>query len=325
LAPFAILKDGDFHTGVRNMARKPRIYYPGAIYHLIARGNNKDIIFYDDADKRKYLELLGHYKQKFNFNLYAYVLMNNHCHILAQANEHPPGKFMQGLQLAYTLYFNNRYERVGHVFQQRYKAFLCTDTDYLLQLVCYIHQNPVRAGLPGGLNYPWSSHRDYLRGNNDLVDTEFILSIFHPRRSQALKLYKQRLNEPVVLEEPSTSWREADLSRQETAKSRKEAAATLKNTDAPVPPAVPDKIAFEQLAQQIAAEFNVGLQELLGRSRARTVVHARNRLIFEAVNRGIASKSQLARMLNLDPARITRAYDAVSATGTPAKTAGQNK
>lgn len=282
------------------MARQPRIYYPGAIYHIIARGNNKDNVFYDASDKRKYLDLLGQYKQKYSIDLYAYVLMNNHCHLLMKANNHPPAKVMQGLQLSYTLYFNRRYERVGHIFQQRYKAFLCDNDAYLMQLVCYIHQNPVRAHLPGGVNYVWSSHKEYQHSRHGLVDTNYILSIFHQDRSQALNLYRERMGAPVQLE-PANIREENEAF---LADSRTEQVADM-------PEKPPCQFTLSQLADMIAAEYAVAVPDMMGHCRLHQVVQARNQLIFAAVKNGLASKIELARMLQLDPARITRAYQEV--------------
>lgn len=99
------------------MARKPRIHYYGAITHSIARGNNKENIFYENADKAKYLDLLKKYRDKYDFLLYAYVLMDNHLHLLIEVRDIPLSGIMHGLQLSYTQYFNKKYGRVGHIFQ----------------------------------------------------------------------------------------------------------------------------------------------------------------------------------------------------------------
>ncbi|HWR45763.1 transposase [Sporomusa sp.] len=164
------------------MARKPRIHYEKAIYHVIARGNNKDNIFLDIEDKYKYLDLLDKYKQKYNFELYAYVLMDNHIHLLICVSEIPLAKIMQGVQQTYTLHFNRKYQHVGHVFQQRYKAFLCNNDSYLLTLVCYIHQNPCRANLPAKIGYTWSSHRDYMVGHGRVANPIFALHMWFCQR-----------------------------------------------------------------------------------------------------------------------------------------------
>ena len=119
----------------------------------------------------------------------AYVLMDNHLHILIRIDQTPLSKVMQGIQQCYTQYFNQKYKHIGHVFQQRYKAFLCDNDSYLTALVVYIHQNPIRAKLPEGTDYLWSSHKDYTAGNSVLVDIDFILNMLHPNRREAYRKY----------------------------------------------------------------------------------------------------------------------------------------
>ena len=144
------------------MARKPRIHYEDAAYHVIARGNNRARVFEKSEEKNKYLELLAGYKDRYGFQLYAYVIMDNHVHMLLRVRETPLAKVMQGIQQRYTQYYNRRYNHSGHVFEQRYKAFLCENDSYLVALVRYIHQNPLRMKMLEGINYTWSSHQAYV-------------------------------------------------------------------------------------------------------------------------------------------------------------------
>jgi len=177
------------------MARKPRIHFPGALYHVISRGNQGQRIFRQDKDRFYYLDLLSRYYNRYDFRLYAYVLMSNHVHLLAEAGKVPLAKVMQGLQQSYTLYFNRKYGLVGHLFQGRYKSILCDRDCYLLELVRYIHLNPVRSKLVrDALDYPWSSHRIYLgkgAGHEEFVQREWILSQFSRKASEALRRYKE--------------------------------------------------------------------------------------------------------------------------------------
>ena len=142
------------------MARKPRIEYSGAFYHVITRGNRKETIFFDAEDREKFLDKLLEYKKRYNFILYAYTLMNNHIHLLIETEETPLSKIMQGLLQSHAQWHNRKYKTVGHLFQGRYKAILCDRNEYLLVLVRYIHLNPVRAGIvKDPADYRWSSHR----------------------------------------------------------------------------------------------------------------------------------------------------------------------
>ncbi len=175
------------------MARKPRIEFEGALYHVIKRGNQRQNIFKDKEDKKRYLTLLSRYKDRYNFSLYAYVLMNNHIHLLLETCETPLSKILQGINQSYTIYFNKKYNTVGHLFQGRYKAILCDRNEYLLTLLKYIHLNPVRAGIViNPDDYRWSSHIFYTKENkeSDLINTLYVLRMFSKNKSKARALLR---------------------------------------------------------------------------------------------------------------------------------------
>ena len=180
------------------MARKPRIEYNGAFYHVITRGNQKQITFRKISDFKKYLNLLIAYKKRYYFRLYAYVLMKNHVHLLIETRETPLSKILQGISQSYTMYFNRKYKTVGHLFQGRYKAILCDRDRYLLALLKYIHYNPVRAQIvqsPG--KYRWSSYGTYLAkvDSDILVDIDQVLEMFSEKKSKARRYYEMFMNE----------------------------------------------------------------------------------------------------------------------------------
>lgn len=275
------------------MARKPRVHYAGAIYHVIARGNNREIIFLDPYDKQKYLEFVVRYKKRYNYEILAYVLMDNHLHILIRVDQTPLSKVMQGIQQCYTQYFNRKYEHIGHVFQQRYKAFLCDNDRYLAALVVYIHQNPIRARLLEGLDYPWSSHKEYVAGNSLLVDIDFILNILHLNRSYAFRQYLDMFREiqaPQVPPEVSLP-DEANVGGGDYNKN------STKN-----------RLTWDEIVVKVSTDFDVEKEKLLGRCRERKIVSARNVFIYEAISQGVLSRSELAKRLQIDPARITRVF-----------------
>jgi len=175
------------------MARRPRIHYPGAFYHVIARGNQKQDIFLKKEDYKTCLTYLSECKAKYHFYLYAYALMRNHFHLLVEVKEVPLSKVMQVVQFRYTQYFNKRYGKVGHLFQGRYKAILCEKDSYLLELVRYIHLNPVRAKVvTDPEKYLWTSHQIYLnRTKSELVDQDLVLAQFSQRKAMAQQAYKR--------------------------------------------------------------------------------------------------------------------------------------
>lgn len=141
------------------MPRVKRILYPGAIYHIFNRGNNKQETFEDAQDYQVFLKYLRQAKEKYKFKLFSYALMTNHFHLLLQLEDFTDlGEIMQAVCQPYVFYFNARQKHVGHLFQGRYKAYLVEKETYLLKLTQYIHLNPVKAGFvidPRG--YPWSS------------------------------------------------------------------------------------------------------------------------------------------------------------------------
>lgn len=181
------------------MARKPRIHYEGALYHVIVRGNNRAYIFRNKENKAAYKKIVTKYKKRYRFQLYAYCLMDNHAHLLIEVADIPLSKIMQGIQQVFTQHYNRKNKTTGHVFEQRYKSFLCDKDAYLLSLIRYIHQNPVRSKLIGTLNYPWSSHQEYI-SNPELADVNFPLSLFDAHKKKAIKSYLTFMDERETIE-----------------------------------------------------------------------------------------------------------------------------
>ena len=184
------------------MARRPRVHFPNALYHVIARGNQRQDIFFDEKDYQRYLSYLSGYQTRYSFHLYAYALMPNHVHLLLEVEATPLSKIMQALQFRYTRYFNTRYGKVGHLFQGRYKAILCDKDAYLLELIRYIHLNPIRSNLVRDLErYRWVSHQSYLgRERDDLIDEDLILSQFGRTKSVARRRYNDFIREGLNLD-----------------------------------------------------------------------------------------------------------------------------
>ncbi len=180
------------------MARKPRIEFEGALYHVITRGNQKQQIFRGREDYERYLKILGDYKMWYDFALYAYVLMGSHVHLLVETKKTALSRVLQGINQSYTMYFNRRYVTVGHLFQGRYKAILCDQDSYLLSLVKYIHMNPIRAGVAKTPEaYPWSSHESYLWSTKarEMVDTELVLKLFSEDLKKARRSYREYMGQ----------------------------------------------------------------------------------------------------------------------------------
>ena len=174
------------------MARPLRVEYPGAIYHVINRGNSGENIFRNNRDREKFLDYLGKATERFLLSVHSFCLMNNHFHILIETQLPNLSKALQWLTVCYAGYFNRKYHRVGHLFQGRFKSILVDADEYLKQLTRYIHLNPVRAGLvnqPG--DYQWSSYPIYSGKVIEpvWVETEWTLSQFSRTRKAAIKNY----------------------------------------------------------------------------------------------------------------------------------------
>ena len=173
------------------MPRKPRIHLAGAFYHIILRGNAGQPVFFEDADRHRYYLLMQEVTVKFGCRVHAFCCMTNHIHIALQVGTLSLSRIMQNLSLRYTTWINKKYRRTGHVFQGRFKAILLDSDSYLLELVRYIHLNPVRAGIVSqSAEYLWSGHHALL-GNEELpwFTSEWVLSQFSTEISQARKGY----------------------------------------------------------------------------------------------------------------------------------------
>ncbi len=147
------------------MARQWRIEYEGAIYHVLSRGNARNDIFTDDEDRILFLEILEKMAGRFEIDVFAYVLMDNHYHLLLKTTKPNISKAMQWFGTTYTRRFNLKNHRSGHLFQGRFRNFLVENEKYLVRLSCYIHRNPLRAGIVKRLaDYKWSSYPVYACG-----------------------------------------------------------------------------------------------------------------------------------------------------------------
>jgi len=162
-----------------------RDFSPNSFYHIISRGNNEQLIFLHKRDYTRYLSCLEKYSRKFLIKISAFCLMSNHTHLLLKEGADPfISEFMHDFNTAYTMYFNLKHSRSGHLFEGPFKHILIETDEYLTHLSRYIHLNPTSAGLARKPeDYPWSSYRHYLGLEDlDFIDDEPILSYF-PRKN----------------------------------------------------------------------------------------------------------------------------------------------
>lgn len=166
------------------------------IYHIIIKGINSQEIFYEASDKVKMLKLLNDSKEIYTYEIYAYVLMDNHIHLIIYDKENNISLIMHRICCIYAMYFNQKYKRTGHLFQNRFKS-ICVETEkYLLNLQRYIHKNPEKDGIEKIDRYKWSSYHEYITTEN-VVNIKFILDIFDKDRKKAIKKFIQynKMNE----------------------------------------------------------------------------------------------------------------------------------
>src|SRR5919108_3716556 len=154
------------------MPRTARIDIPGILYHVIVRGIERRVIFMDDSDRESFTARLARLLEQTGTDCLAWALMDNHFHLLLRTGPTRLSTFMRSLLTGYAVTFNLRHGRVGHLFQNRYKSIVCEEEPYLLELVRYIHLNPLRAGAVRDMEelgrYPWCGHAA-LMGNRELA------------------------------------------------------------------------------------------------------------------------------------------------------------
>lgn len=260
------------------MPRPPRPTSLDIIFHVMARGNDGQAIFRDSADAQRFQTLLLEAKRRLSFRLYAHCLMPNHFHLLLHVLAAPLSSVMQWVQTCYAAYFNRRWTRRGHLFQGRFLSIHCQSDSYLLELLRYIHLNPVRGKLTQAPHeWPWSGHGELIgRQPPVLVDERFPLSLFHEDAGTARNLYADFVNAgiPGCHEMPDPF------------------AEIQTSTQSPSSPKSPETIRGEEraglldIAETVVKESGVGLAALRNGGRARVLARARRLLIRQAIATG---------------------------------------
>lgn len=182
------------------MPRRARVKSSNGIYHIMLRGANRQEIFHDDEDCTKFLDLLHHYKLKTEVEIYSWCLMSNHVHLLLREGNEELSATMKRIGVSYVSYYNRKYQTTGHLFQDRFKSENVENVRYLLTVVRYIHQNPLKAGMVKHVeDWKWSSCRHYY-GTHDrgrkLIDSDYIIGMFSGDSTLARERFKE-FNEKV--------------------------------------------------------------------------------------------------------------------------------
>jgi REP element-mobilizing transposase RayT len=184
------------------MPRKARIDAPGALHHIIVRGIERRKIFSDDDDRYSFIERLGTILEQTGTECFAWALIPNHFHLLLRTGSHPVAHVMRRLLTGHAIYFNRRHHRHGHLFQNRYKSIFCQEDDYLLELVRYIHLNPLRAKLVQDMNqlgkYPFSGHGAIMgKHHHCWQNVKYVLTLFGKQTGPASRKYRSFLTKGI--------------------------------------------------------------------------------------------------------------------------------
>lgn len=286
------------------MARKPRIEYEGALYHVITRGNQKQKIFKESLDYRKFLDIISAYKRRYHFRIYAYVLMTNHVHLLIETQEIPLSKILQGVNQSYTMYYNHKYNTVGHLFQGRYKAIICDRDRYLLTLLKYIHYNPLRAQIVETLDtYQWSSYKAYFRktDRSDIIDTEQVLPMFSKNKVLARRQYEAFMNDGVSVEKEDIY---ATVDHRLLGDDQFVEKAIVKYDGFIKKERRKNEYTLPQIARTLEKRYHVALEDMQSWRRSSQILTVRRLFGLIAKEYGYTGR-EIAAYLQKDPAAVT--------------------
>lgn len=286
------------------MARPPRIHYSGAYYHAMLRGNNGQLIFFSDRDRHCFYLLLEEMRHRFQCRIHGFCLMSNHVHLAIQVGNVPLSKILHTLCSRYARWINLHQDRVGHLFQGRYRAILVESDGYLMQLIRYIHLNPIRAGLCQYLNdYPWSSHLAYL-GLSKLpwLTKKQVLSYFSGNSKVARMNYYQfvlsEINQDDLGEEFIVGNHDGlpILGSDDFLKKVMADEADVENK----------VCSFQDVVNFVCSKYGIELSLLCGNSRIQEYAKVRAIVLWLSQELKLCSFAEVARYFKRDPSGLIR-------------------
>jgi putative transposase len=302
------------------MPRTARIDLPDLLQHVIVRGVNRCDIFLDDADRGRFLQNLSKLLIQTGTECLAWSLMTNHVHFLLRPRNTRLAPFMRRLLTGYAIYFNLRHKRSGHLFQNRYKSIVCEENAYLLELVRYIHLNPLRAGLVKDLaaldRYPWSGH-SVIMGEAALegqVNYE-VLSLFSKGKREARKQYQRFVTDGVALGKRDKLGGGRRLSK-ELLRERGEEAYDERvlgsgefieglRVRRELESKIPQYMEIKEIVSKVCSHFGIDPQELRLNARRARIVDARSVICYLAVRQVGYSGVEVGRHVNLRRAGVS--------------------
>ena len=288
------------------MGRKPRVYYPGALYHVILRGNDGQSIFFDDQDRTRFYFLIQEGIERFGHRVHAFCLMTTHVHLTIQVGEVSLSRILQNLSFRYTRWINWRHNRSGHLFQGRYKAVLVDADAYLLELTRYLHLNPVRARMvTEPEEYRWSGHRAYLGLEAILwLTTEWVLGQF----SGSMLTAARRAYRRFVLEGKGKS-RQEEYHKGSDADSRILGDDTFidRVLDQKLAMGVRSRVSLDEVIRKVCKHYKVQELDLCLSGRDRRTSEARGVVAWLILEAGVCTLTELGRVTGRDVTTLSSA------------------
>lgn len=284
------------------MARPPRLHVPAGFYHVILRGNHREPLFSNAADRRVLDQIVAEAIGQCGGKVHAFCWMTNHIHALMQVGDQPLGAIVQRVAMRYSRYRHKTLETCGHLFERRYKAKLVDADAYFLTLLRYIHLNPVAAGIVADpARYKWSSHRAFL-GTESIpwLTTDFGLSLLAANRRRARAAYR-RLMLPRGAEQP------VDLEALSHVDDSRIIGSDRFIGSLPLPaPLRTGGVSFDEVVLAICQQFGIDVALIRSRSSMRSLTPVRLELLRQAIETRTATLTEVARFLNRDPSTLCK-------------------
>jgi REP element-mobilizing transposase RayT len=287
------------------MARPLRLEFPGAVYHITARGNERRNIFVDDEDRRCFLDRLGREIEQHGWLCHAYCLMSNHYHLLLETPQPNLARGMRRLNGSYTQAFNRRHKRVGHLFQGRYKGILVDRDSYLLELSRYVVLNPVRARMVADpAQYEWSSYRATadMHPPPPWLHTKDVLGYFEPTTEHAPRRYAQFVHQGLEGASPWAQLRgQVWLGSAEFRERMEKQLGDGESREIPRTQQRPTQPTKEEVLGIVAEHFGIAAADAISKQH-RVAYHIGAYLLRRAANLPL---NEVAQFFGVSPSRIS--------------------
>lgn len=309
------------------MPRHGRLDAEGVLHHIIVRGIERRLIFRDDIDKNRFVELMEKVFLDTRTPCYAWALLGNHAHLLLKTGTVPLHRVMARLLTGHAVVFNKRHHRHGQLFQNRYKSILCQEDAYLIELVCYIHLNPIRAGiikdLSGLSRYPYSGHAALMgRALHPWQDADYVLRHFNAGTENARRNYLSFMQSRLTrgkrpdltgggLLRSYGSWAEVKkTAHSERIKGDERILGDsgfvqrILSGERLSPRTRQSGVTPDALAARIGDLYDIAIESLCSKNRRSHLVEARSLFCFRAVRHGGFPVARVAAFLNMTPTGV---------------------